>query len=58
MRTYIVARVYEDGHWLTRFVTTKDEKELWKHWTRIARLEDMHKGIVQLGPCCNDGSVV
>jgi hypothetical protein len=42
---------------LTRFVTTDDEKELRKHWTRIARVEDMHKGIIQLAACCNDGAV-
>jgi hypothetical protein len=35
MKTYIVARDYGDGHQLTRFVTTDDEKELRKHWTRI-----------------------
>jgi hypothetical protein len=35
MKTYIVARDYEDGHQLTRFVTTDDEKELRKHWTRV-----------------------
>ncbi len=39
MKTYIVAKDYEDGHQLTRFVTTDDEKELRKHWTRIARVE-------------------
>jgi hypothetical protein len=57
MRTYIVARDYEDGHQLTRFVTTDDEKELRKHWTRIARVEDMHNGIIQLAACCNEGAV-
>jgi hypothetical protein len=57
VRTYIVARNYEDGHWLTRFVRTDDEKELRKHWTRIARLEDMHNGFVQLAACGNNGAV-
>jgi hypothetical protein len=55
MKTYIVARDYEDGHQLTRFVTTDDEKELGKHWTRIARVEDIHNGILQLCACCEEG---
>ena len=58
MRTYIVVRDYEDGHRLTRFVATDDEKELRKHWTRIARFEDVHNGILRLGTCCNDAAVV
>jgi hypothetical protein len=51
MKTYIVVRDYEDGHQLTRFVTTDDEKELRKRWTRIARVEDMHNGILELCGC-------
>ena len=57
MKTYIVARDYEDGHQLTRFVTTDDEKELGKHWTRIARVEDMHNGILELCGCGKEGAV-
>jgi len=57
MKTYIVARDYEDGHQLTRFVTTDDEKELRKRWTRIARVEDIHNGILQLCACCEEGTV-
>jgi hypothetical protein len=57
MKTYIVARDYEDGHQLTRFVTAGDEKELRKHWARIARVEDMHNGILQLCVCCEEGTV-
>jgi hypothetical protein len=55
MKTYIVARDYGDGHQLTRFVTTDDEKELRKHWTRIAPVEDMHNGILQLCACGTEG---
>jgi hypothetical protein len=54
MKTYIVARDYEDGHQLVRFVSTDDERELRKHWTRIARVEDMHNGILQLCECCEE----
>jgi hypothetical protein len=57
MKTYIVARDYGDGHQLTRFVTADDEKELRKHWTRIARVEDVHNGILELCACCKEGAV-
>jgi hypothetical protein len=57
MKTYIVVRDYEDGHQLTRFVTTDDEKELRKHWTRIARVEDMHHGILELCGCAKERNV-
>jgi hypothetical protein len=58
MRTYIVVRDYEDGHRLTRFVATDDEKQLQKHWTRVARVEDVHNGILRLDAGCNDAAVV
>jgi hypothetical protein len=38
-------------------MTAIDEKELRKHWTRIARVKDMNNDILQWWGCCQQKAV-